>query len=535
MNESDVPAFAAYIVCIAGVGIYAQRRLATPRSNRSTTRAHLYRQAQIGYVTSIFFFFVVLSFALQYVPFEDLLRKLGTPDIASLKDLPAPLIATVLLTILLPKVPLVRDVDGWLLDKFKIWANIPYELTSRALRLTPEIFRLTPEDVPVLQSLIVDEGLPGTLADFLVTSRGHGLQLSCYRLTRVMKLFQEVRKLTGDPGSQKMFYDYSKEWAETQDTFLDYCERAADGLQKARKLSADVLPEEYEKAMAATRESFGETSAHLFAKLALFVAGSVLATEQTEQDIGSRFRTIGFDIPDEPETQYFPMSELTGLALTLLIYLMAVQGTLQRLHFFDNPPPGRLPVAFSLLPLFIVFCHTVAIGMTVWVIQSHPNLQRRLGGRLRWDIYLCCGLTGAAMVGASVLALFLLRYQELPQGVDEWNMQLGFCALVGSLCFAVACCCDIADEHWPAALPRRLTEGLCCMAFMALVLALIPGPGQPSGGQAAWRGLIPMLIPLSVAFIIGFFVPCLCRVQRVIASRDPAEARLPVAAMAQPR
>lgn len=524
MNASDLPALAAYLICIASVAIYAQRRLATPMSNRASTRARLYKQAECGYVACTLTLFIVLTSALQFVAMKQLLIGLKLTEIPQLKGiamLPAPLLATVLLTIFLPNVFLVRDVDGWLLNFFKSRANIPQELRCRADRLTPQIFQVAPEELRGIKRLIEEEGLPEQLRGHLVAERGSGLQLSRYRLTRVLKLFGIVRALERDARCNRLFFSYAAEWRAVQGELREFCERAATGLEEARKLHERVLPGEYESLMADRRESFGETSKLIFGKLAQLAAGAVLTSEATEQGIGARFRAMGFPVDDEAERTDFPLRSLTGLALALLLFLVVTDLVLRRMHLLPEIADMRSPVGDSARPFFIVLSHAITIGITVWLIQRYPALQRRAGGRLRWDIYLICALLGAAVLAAMWLGLFLLRYSEFPQTGDEWNMLLAVGAMVGSLCGAVACFCDISDECWPKALPRRAAEGVGCLAFMALIATLLL-PGLPPAisakvAQLPVLGAVMVLLPASVAFIVGSFVPHICRAERAFA------------------
>jgi len=297
LTPSDIPASAAYLLCFVSVAIYAQRRLNTPPSNRSSTRFRLYREAVLGYVACTLILFVVLSSALQYQAMDRLLLGLGLagkPYLNSIAALPAPLIATVLLTIWLPNVPLIRDVDGWLLNAFKSRANIPQEVRDRANRLTPQIFQVAPTDLPDLETLIEDEDLPDELSGHLRTIRGNGLELSRYRLTRVLKLFGEVRKLDRDPECERFFADYGDQWKVANQEFRKFCDEAAVGLERAGRLQKQVSPAEYEDIVAEKREKFRVTSASIFGNLALFAAGAVLAKQEMEFGIGKELRAIGF-------------------------------------------------------------------------------------------------------------------------------------------------------------------------------------------------------------------------------------------------
>ena len=216
MVQADLPVAATYAICVVSVAVYAERRLRTPPTNRSSTRVRLYRQAAVGYVACTLALFLLLSSALQYAAMDRLL-SLGISNIPYIKTvaaLPAPLLATVLLTIWLPNVLLVRDVDARMLVYFKSRANIPEEVMGRAEALTDRSLGVTPADIPELAAVIDTEGFPDPLRAHLRADAGAGLDLSRYRTTRLHKLFAKVRQLSYDPSCSRFFRDYATEWKE---------------------------------------------------------------------------------------------------------------------------------------------------------------------------------------------------------------------------------------------------------------------------------------------------------------------------------
>lgn len=535
MTPADIPAVAANLLCFVSIAIYAERRLNTPPSNRSSTRLRLYRQAVLGYVVCTLILFVVLSSALQYQAMDRLLLTLDLADkpyLDSIAKLPAPLLATVLLTVWLPNVPLVREVDAWLLDAFKSRANIPQEIRDRAERLTPQNFLVTANDIAGLEALIDAEGLPDELTGHLRPSKGEGLDLSRYRLTRVLKLFRETRNLARKPDCERFFDDFSDQWGPAQQNFRTFCQQAAAALEQARKLREQVSPAEYEEQVADKREQFRVSCAAMFGTLALFAAGAVLAKDATEHGIGERMRSIGFAVEDEPEKPEFPLRGLAGLALLLLLYLVVADLVIHRLHPFPHQPDLRSPVDASARPVFLLANYAVTIALTVWLVEQHPFLQRAAYDRARWDVYVLCSATGAATVSLIWLGCFLLRYGELPQSASEWSQAIAVAILVGSLSGAVAFCCDNDERRWPDSPWLQLAEGVGCLAFTALVGGiLLMELDLPVGKEAARStisAVILVLFPPSVSFIVGSLVPHICRMERKRARwRSEAPSREP--------
>ena len=94
-----------YAACGLLIIAYAWARFNTPPSNRSSTRQTLYWSSAIGYMLSALVLFAVLSALLDAAPWRKLL--LGKSDDPAL---PAPLIATLAMTTLLPAIPTLKRI-----------------------------------------------------------------------------------------------------------------------------------------------------------------------------------------------------------------------------------------------------------------------------------------------------------------------------------------------------------------------------------------------------------------------------------------
>jgi hypothetical protein len=119
------PALLAYPACGLLILVYAWGRFNTPPSNRSSTRQALYWWSGVGYAISALVLFAGLSSLLQAGNWRTAL--LGPADQPSL---PAPLIATLAMTTLLPSIPVLKRLDEWLLSVFLDWAEIPAEVSD---------------------------------------------------------------------------------------------------------------------------------------------------------------------------------------------------------------------------------------------------------------------------------------------------------------------------------------------------------------------------------------------------------------------
>ncbi len=375
MSTADI---AGYVICVAILLLHAQRRFNTPQTNRSTTRQRLYRQAVIGYMLSTLALFAVLSCALRLEAMRQLLLDgivpggagAGQPTsetaakLQSLSALPAPYIAALILTTLLPNTPWLSDIDQKLLDVFKTMANIPSEVQRRAARLTPNAFRVEQHDLPGLATFIEEaSNLPDGLQRHLRADPGSGLQISQFRFTRVVKLYRDVAELAAGHRYQRFFADYAEEWSKAQAEFQKFCLRSSDGLDIAVRYRDTNAPEVYEDLMREARESFRLQCRQSFDQLTLLAAGAVLSSESSEHAIARTLRDMGFTVEDEA-TPDFPLQDLIGLAICLVAYLMAVHIGIHR-WLPPRPHAGAGHLPRIAMPFFFGAVHTATTMATV--------------------------------------------------------------------------------------------------------------------------------------------------------------------------
>jgi hypothetical protein len=166
----------AYLVCGVLITFYAWDRFSTPASNRSSTRQALYWWGCAGYIVSALALFAVLSVLLQVGTWQTMLLGQAADKLSMDKSLPAPFIATLAMTTLLSSVPVLKQIDGWILSTFLDWAAIPAEVKRRAATMTPQNFHVTEQDVTALRDAYSDGSFGDTVADHLCARCNEGME-----------------------------------------------------------------------------------------------------------------------------------------------------------------------------------------------------------------------------------------------------------------------------------------------------------------------------------------------------------------------
>jgi hypothetical protein len=517
----------SYAFCGLLIAAYAWARFNTPPSNRSSTRQALYWSSGVGYVLSALALFAALSILLKAGPWRQFL--LGPANDPSL---PAPLIATLAMTTLLPSVPTLKRVDEWFLAIFLDWAEIPGEVRRRAAGMTLENFSVTAEDVAALRETYGNAGYGDTLAQHLRRRGGDGLERSQRRLTRVVKLYDCLRKLASEPRYARFYAEAASEFDEIDRNTADFLRRATTSLTLAERLRLAEKELAYDELVKERREDFANACCDTFRVLALFLARAVLRSETSEAGIVRRLRESGFDAAEPMNLPRFPIHSLTLLALGIFVYLLVATQFFGRLMATPQQS-GALMLASK-----VAVVRLGTVGLTVWLLQRYAFFRRAPGEPPRFFAYVVNGLIAAAAAG-SICLLFHMREID-PLSAAQGDLPLILLSFM--LCAAIAACCDdwVADALPPAWL--RLAEAAGCAVVVAVgmgfVVTYLAGD-LPFGSDDLTGSKLVMLFafPSAMASVIGGCVPHIYRAARraATARRDEAsELAVPVTSDPRP-
>lgn len=418
-----------YAACGLLIVAYAWARFNTPPSNRSSTRQALYWSSGIGYVLSALVLFTALSILLNAGPWRKFL--LGPSDDPAL---PAPLIATLAMTTLLPAIPILKRIDEWFLSIFLDWAEIPGEVRRRTATMTLENFSVTQNDVATLKQAYVEAGYGDTLARHLRERGSDGLELSQQWFTRVVKLYDRICKLAGEPRYGRFFAEATAEFEELNRKAADFLRRGATSLTLAERLRAAEKEVTYNELMQERREDFANGCRDMFRLLALFLARAILRSEASETGIVRRLRETGFNAAEPINQPRFPIHSLTVLALGIFLYLLVAIEFFDRLMATAQPhQAGSLMIAAK-----VAVVRLGTICLTVWLMQRCAFFRREPGDPLRFFAYVVNGLTAAA-VAVGISLLFHLS-NDAPLIAVAGDLPLFLLSFM--LCTTLALCCD---------------------------------------------------------------------------------------------
>jgi hypothetical protein len=457
---------------------------------------------------------MVLSVLLELAPWRTALY--GKADNSSL---PAPLIATLGMTTLLSSVPILKRVDNWILAAFLDWGSIPAEAKRRAATMTPQTFSVTADDITKLRESYGDDSYGEALAGHLRERGPDGLELSEYRFTRVVKLYDCVQSLRGMLRYARFFAETADEFEELNRRVTLFLRRSDTSLTLAVRLRALEGQSAYEDLMQDRREAFALGCHDIFRELASFLARAVLRSEPTEREIVRRLRDLGFAAAEPMNEPEFPINSLTVLGLGVFVYLAVL--TIFFSHLTNVPQPQGNGMVMALK---ISLARLITICVVVWLMQSFAFFCRGPGDPPKYFAYVVCGIITSA-VAAGVCLPFAL---DDPDGLlNGMRNSLSIIVLSGMLCAVVALCCDDWPEDSAAPTRLRFVEAVGCAAVMVFGTSLIYFGGMlpsPMDTLAGWMIVAWIALPSTMALMIGGFVPHIYRSARRAAVARRAEA-----------
>ena len=481
----------AHSVAVVLTAFYAGNRFATPRTVRSETTRFQYYSSYVTYVVSCIGLLMVLSWIFAHRP--DLLRILYYPGPIpeELKNLDAPLVAALVLTTLLPSVPVVRDFDSAMLRFFHRMGAIPLGAVRWAQRMSMVPLTISEELVADTKHYIADSALlPDSLAAQL--QRDFNLDSVRFRFTRCLALYVALRNLSGWVG-------YSVDFPEEQAAF----EKKMSGFFAQSvaffTLRSQLVQRQLEPATDSV-DQFRSYALDAYEDIRLMLARVLLYSCNSDAEVAQQLAKIGFAI-QRPSAIRLPLN-LLSLDFAGVVVLFVI-------------------VAVSLADGD--FGRTLAIGMLVAINQSIAAVCA-LAPKQLWSFadyrsqrerpvlsYLISGACTLTITLPISFGFYLLREHVPIDGVQPlvpFTSQAKWLLLPAVLSIALAFACDDAIEADREVWWLRWVESAALAALMGFSGFLVMrwlSENQPNVQQHLL--LIPILLNASIGALFGATIP----------------------------
>jgi hypothetical protein len=307
---------AAHFVAGVLTAFYAGNRFATPKTVRSETTRFQYYGSYVMYVVSCIGLFMLLSWILAHKPALLGLLYSPNPIPEELKNLDAPLVAALVLTTLLPSVPVLRDFDSAMLRFFHRMGAIPLGAVRWAQKMNMTPLTISEELVADTRFYIANSTLlPDSLADQLQPE--FNLISVRYRFTRCLALYVALKNLSGWTG-------YSADFPEEKAAF----EKKMSGFFAQSvaffTLTTQLAQRELEPAVNPV-DQFRSYALETYEDVRLMLARVLLYSCNGDAEVANQLAKIGFSI-QRPSAIRLPLNLLSSdfAGVVVLFVIIAV-------------------------------------------------------------------------------------------------------------------------------------------------------------------------------------------------------------------
>ena len=379
---------------------YAGTRFNTPATNRSSTTAGRY------YVGLLLYCLVGICLYITLVTFPNLLnftmygQQIGGD--AATSKISLPLFVALLLTVLLPKIPLLSSADKWVCTQLQNMAAIPWEVLRLSAELRKFKLEFSPGEQAVVQQILESDGFDPKDIIFELTETARS------DWTRVTALLQKVEDWGTDRRMASYLLTSSSDLEKLHDRHQALSLKAKTCFRLRDEDRQAGMTRKTHQAMLSYEEDFAEHVKQLRKDILEFIARGVLRSELTRRGLESRLNSMGFQInwPESP----FSLNQL------LLVFAVICVVMLPGFIFY-----GRKDMSFESLLIrlgLVGFTYVVAVACAVLPKTRWSFAQVKTGEMRPIAFYFVAGLMSAGISLATSIVVQAISLHSL-----DWSFQ----------------------------------------------------------------------------------------------------------------
>jgi len=514
MNEAAIPDNTLAVQWLFGavvVLMYAWDRFRKPLPTRPTTTFWRYWSAGLGYAGAMTALFVLLGGGIISFDVRDLAPLIGEIP-SNGQTLPGPLLSALLLTSLMPHVPVLARMDEAIKQWFWSVGNIPTEVRLLGTNLAAARYgyRIHDQTSPGFVAALSRNGV-----DPLWLAEPEGsLKL---RWSQCVALFVHLQQWEGERGYAQYLEQSKAEMTSLRSRMEEL----------SQWLNAHTLSEldggTHSASLAHLRKIVDGELTSLWRSTCVFAAGGVLNETWSEKQRYSALTRLGF-VELSHESNRLSSHDIVLVAGLVFIALLFIPLAMRR--FFV---PDMLPLQLRVL-VMVPIVYAIAIVAAIYPKSVWPFAGRVGGGPRPVTAYAISGVV-AAFAAFAVGVLF--RYAFDSHGnvfqalstpgafgkawwtsVERWPWLLMTFFATLSIAWA-------ADDYkagsaetpkWlPWAEAVALATVFCAMQWVVAELLIVGAPSPEKAVQ--WADAEPgmMVTACVIGALIGFLVPSLYR------------------------
>ncbi|MDX1430888.1 MAG: hypothetical protein R3286_00430 [Gammaproteobacteria bacterium] len=482
------------------VALYAHERFTNPPV-RAMTTAIQYHLAWLGYLVSTLVFFAGLSAVLksnEALKFITMLTGAELSDEA--KKLPAPFLAALFLTTLLPRMPLVKDLDARIQKFFRDLGEIPYKALGLSWRLRNDSFRVP----QALNARVVERLRASGIedADAMVERPADATESLWVKIVALVIRVQEEVESNRRPR-------FKRHQESNYDRILEAYARNAE-------VASVVFRVKGEQPLLAKK--FHHDCRDLLREIADFISRGML---QSEYALGRAHRELGrwgfTGLENERSARFLSINQLIEVVLVLAVWMF----------LFFLFVGGRAADADPTVAGVLMKASAIALILGAAIacaIYPKCAIERAAGrapdGTRPWAFYLLSALLAAGCWVIITSARLWLEGAPSFNGGDadsvlgQLPQKMPWMLMSVSTAFFTALMADNDPARWKVseAAARWIEAAAMAVVLAATMFVVIEWLGDVRAAPIPGERIPAMLGSAAVVgFIIGFFAPTLYR------------------------
>ncbi len=483
-----------WIVGSALVLVYGYGRFHTPKTVVGTTTMYRYYMAQglyFGAQLLLFFFLAVLvASSPGVIKALEIGAAAGTIPQA-LTGISTPIMAALLMTALLPNLPLLSTLDAWVLRQFQDLGHIPLEVRIWRDRLVKSELNISDGALAQMRRKLAEDPLYSALAEVKLTNVADGSPQ--YQFTRLMYLMGVIDDFSVARGNYpRALVRFEDEYLALKQDFGQAILRAARYFRatKGHDDATAATP-----AMLELKRGFCEQCETSYREMCQMLARGILMSEATQRARGRKLESLGFSSVEEAEARLDINQVLTVSSVVALILFAGIA--------LINGPGGSHAI---IIPVMVAAIYGAAVVCALapkaaWGFADiGDNGERPVWAYLLSGVLgVGCAITVSVAFKSFMLEGWLMGALRDTRLAYPWYL-LSFCVAVLLAAFA---------DNWRgrgAVEPRwgRYAEGLALAVLLAAAFVVVRAMIEQIPNVAPQR--IPDMKLGVVMAVIGLFL-----------------------------
>lgn len=485
------------------IAIYALERFNTPPSNRASTTAVRYYSAASAYILLYLLAYIIL---LNYPTLTNYLIGNAGDAKEQLQNLPTTVVVALLMSILIPKVPLLSKADSKVRRFLQNLAAIPIE----ALRLSKEIHDV-PYIVPPKHQMEVSERMKsgGFKEEDIVFEDGKTAQHLWTKTTAVIYSLEHWER---DTRFAAFAHERRGQFERLKERHKRLTAMAINCFTLVGETGGGGPEDTMQEAVSKFCANFMAEADDLFQEICHYISQGVLKCKLTQGARCRELEDMGFLPPKEEPVRALSINQVLTLTGILLILLLVN-------FVFVSPETWKGREETLLMITMIVSIYSVAVMCAVYPKDSWALFQKKRKKYFPVIGYLLSGIA-AVVLGIPISLIFkTLIYSKgdpnlIAAASIAWDQFVSVSYPWMFMAFATAIITAfIIDFEPPEKLPAKWTRWLeaamqaAATALASLLVHWWLGEFATKSGAKVPPQFSVLIVSATVGFVLGFIVP----------------------------